>query len=212
MRFNDVRATPIPQSQFRREAPIQHTVHGGWHHDFMRQQTPPAVFSPPQQQRLNASYRDIEANSYNTFSQANMLPIAQQKQPERQQVMDFLDQKDMERAFEAVSMEQREFTETPSSLVDMAREFKEMYPYEEIRVGSDRILDESMRDEDDNKDKNDADELARTAGQLLDNVKHDQSQKFQQSSFLSLMRQLRDREVHVEGDQLVDVSLSHSHS
>lgn len=52
----------------------------------------------------------------------------------------------------------------------------------------------------------DADELAWTAGELLDNVKHDQNPKFQKSSFLSLMRQLRDREVHVEGDKIINVS------
>lgn len=52
----------------------------------------------------------------------------------------------------------------------------------------------------------DADELARTAGELLNRVKHDTNPKFQNSSFLSLMRQLRDREVHVEGDRIVNVS------
>lgn len=52
----------------------------------------------------------------------------------------------------------------------------------------------------------DADQLARTAGELLDNVKNDSNPKFQKSSFLSLMRQLRDREVHVEGDRIVNVS------
>ena len=50
-----------------------------------------------------------------------------------------------------------------------------------------------------------ADELARTAGALLENVKSETSKKFQESSFLSLMRQLRDREVTVEGDRFVDV-------
>lgn len=52
----------------------------------------------------------------------------------------------------------------------------------------------------------DADGLARTAGELLDKVKHESNPKFQNSNFLSLMRQLRDREVHVEGDKIVDVS------
>lgn len=52
----------------------------------------------------------------------------------------------------------------------------------------------------------DADGLARTAGELLDKVKHDSNPKFQKSTFMSLMRQLRDREVHVEGDRIVNVS------
>ena len=54
--------------------------------------------------------------------------------------------------------------------------------------------------------QDDADALAATATQLLENVKDEPSRKFQESSFLSLMRQLRDREVHVEGDKIVDVS------
>ena len=53
----------------------------------------------------------------------------------------------------------------------------------------------------------DADGLARTAGELLDKVKHESNPKFQNSNFLSLMRQLRDREVHVEGDKIVNVSI-----
>ncbi|KAL1644726.1 hypothetical protein SLS58_004188 [Diplodia intermedia] len=53
---------------------------------------------------------------------------------------------------------------------------------------------------------NDDEELARTAGQLVDSVSHDTSQKFVQSRFLALMRQLRDHEVRVDGDKIVEVS------
>lgn len=56
------------------------------------------------------------------------------------------------------------------------------------------------------KDKElDSDELARTAAQLLDSLSGNQSQKFQDSTFLALMRRLRDREVMVEGDKMVEV-------
>lgn len=51
---------------------------------------------------------------------------------------------------------------------------------------------------------NDADKLARTAGEILHNLKDDENPKFKNSNFLSLMRQLRDREVHVEGDKIVE--------
>lgn len=51
----------------------------------------------------------------------------------------------------------------------------------------------------------DEDELSRTAGELLDRVSHDTSKKFQESNFLALMRRLRDREVRVEGDKMVEV-------
>jgi len=49
-------------------------------------------------------------------------------------------------------------------------------------------------------------ELARTAGALLDSVSHDTSQKFQESVFLQLMRRIRDKEVRVEGEHFVEVS------
>ncbi|KAL0578750.1 hypothetical protein V5O48_003248 [Marasmius crinis-equi] len=52
----------------------------------------------------------------------------------------------------------------------------------------------------------DADELSRTAGLLLETVKNEQNPKFQNSQFLSLMTQLRDRKVVVEGNQLVENS------
>jgi hypothetical protein len=212
LHLSDFQVSPVPQSQFRREAPIQHTASGGWHQDFMRQGSPSAVNRPQQQLGFNSNHQNVWPTSYNTPGQAHMPSTrAQQKQPEMQTVEDFLDQEEMERAFEAASMEYREVTEAPSSILDVGKDLQEMDPYQE-RIGSDRILEESLKRDEDNIDNDDADELARTAGQLLYNVRHDQSQKFQQSSFLSLMRQLRDREVQVEGDKLVDVSLSHFHS
>lgn len=77
---------------------------------------------------------------------------------------------------------------------------------EEIKIGSDNIPD--IKHEDPKTHLNDADELARTAGQLLDSVQHEQSEKFKQSNFLALMRRIRDREVQVEGDEFREVSTS----
>ena len=76
----------------------------------------------------------------------------------------------------------------------------------EHRIGADRILDESQQRKDHGQKETEADDLARTAGQLLENVKHEQNTKFRESSFLALMRQLRDKEVVIEGDQIVDAS------
>jgi hypothetical protein len=73
------------------------------------------------------------------------------------------------------------------------------------QIGSDEIIKDTSTDQ---LGGHDADELARTAGELLDHLKHDQSSKFRNSNFLSLMRQLRDREVHVKGDKIVEVSES----
>jgi hypothetical protein len=50
----------------------------------------------------------------------------------------------------------------------------------------------------------DDDALAATAQELLEKVEHNQTDKFRNSQFLSLMRRLRDREVKVEGDKMVE--------
>lgn len=65
---------------------------------------------------------------------------------------------------------------------------------------------EQKRDE--SQLKNDDDEMAETAGRLLERVADNTSEKFQNSQFLELMRRLRDREVRVEGDKMVEVSAS----
>ena len=48
-----------------------------------------------------------------------------------------------------------------------------------------------------------ADLLARTAGLLLESVEHERNPKFTNSQFLGLMKQLRDREAIVEGNDIV---------
>jgi hypothetical protein len=53
---------------------------------------------------------------------------------------------------------------------------------------------------------NDDDEMAATAARLLERVADNTSEKFQNSQFLGLMRRLRDREVRVEEDKIVEVN------
>ncbi|EGN99677.1 hypothetical protein SERLA73DRAFT_167583 [Serpula lacrymans var. lacrymans S7.3] len=48
------------------------------------------------------------------------------------------------------------------------------------------------------------DDLARTAAMLIESVKEEQNPKFQQSQFMGFMRQLRDGEVVVEGNAVVE--------
>lgn len=140
-------------------------------------------------------------------------PMAQQKQPERQ-TEDVYDEAAFERAFDAAREEvqqseesaHREETRLDAGLHDIKAQGSEAWS-DHRRIGSDRILDKARKRGEEGKEADDAEELARTAGQLLEHVKGDQSQKFQQSKFLSLMRQLRDKEVRVEGDKLVDVSI-----
>ncbi|KAI5212170.1 hypothetical protein E4T38_00782 [Aureobasidium subglaciale] len=57
-------------------------------------------------------------------------------------------------------------------------------------------------------DRQNDDELAQTAANLLERVSDNQSSKFKNSAFLGLMRQLADREIRVEGDKMVPTNMS----
>lgn len=75
-----------------------------------------------------------------------------------------------------------------------------------IRIGSDTIphLDhKAPRTSEENS--RDHDELARTAGQLVNSMSGETSSKFENSQFLALMRKIRDRRVEVRGDKFHDV-------
>ncbi|KXN91039.1 Peroxisomal targeting signal 1 receptor [Leucoagaricus sp. SymC.cos] len=48
------------------------------------------------------------------------------------------------------------------------------------------------------------DELARTAGMLIENLKHETNPKFKNSQFMGLMKQIRDGEVVVDGNNMVE--------
>lgn len=106
-----------------------------------------------------------------------------------------------ESAFEAAFAEARAEIELQENQSEQREEHEttEPFPAQADRIGSDRIPAHQ-------EGINEADELAKTAGELLDSVSHDTSQKFKQSNFLALMRQLRDREVAVDGDKLRHVS------
>ncbi len=79
-------------------------------------------------------------------------------------------------------------------------------PSQQLPIGSDAIdyIEQSDRTADQNS--KDADELARTAGQLLTMVQHDTSDKMKNSQFLDLMRRIRDREVEVQNNDLQSTS------
>ncbi|KAG9247334.1 hypothetical protein BJ878DRAFT_493147 [Calycina marina] len=58
-------------------------------------------------------------------------------------------------------------------------------------------------------EREDPTELSRTAGHLLDVVSESNNDKFANSQFMQLMRQLRDREVEVAGRDMVDTKTGH---
>lgn len=71
------------------------------------------------------------------------------------------------------------------------------------------ILQRPEQREEEQKDQqlppNPDDEMAQTAARLLERVADNTSEKFQNSQFLGLMRRLRDREVRVQEDKIVEV-------
>lgn len=151
----------------------------------------------------------MNARQFGPYNQQYGTPSMAQRT--ESQVEESFDEEAFAKAFDQAAHDQ--LSESQGSTHQDTSVDHEMFPQAsatpkeriDYRIGSDRILDDSLQRQDDRSDARDADELAKTAGLLLENVKHDQSSKFQESSFLSLMRQLRDKEVKVEGDAIVNV-------
>lgn len=208
LHLNEARASPISQSQFHQHAPMQRSAPGGWHQDFLHQQNQSTPYQPQQQHQRSPSgwaYGDTGG-----FAPQQIAPIAQQAQSEMQSEGNFSEAA-FEQAFESARSEMQSGTQM-LGLSDRGHENENGVHVpqawsDQRLLGSDRILEENVEEKREHNEQDEADELSRTAGQLLENVSGDQSKKFQDSSFLSLMRQLRDKEVRVEGDKLVDVSM-----
>lgn len=134
-----------------------------------------------------------------------------------QQQPEAFDDEAFARAFDAASraeievsqeLEQQQETENGQNILinESAERLMESDSRIEHRLGADLIHDPS-REEQEPLRQDDPDALARTAALLLDSVSHNQSDKFQNSQFLELMRQLRDKEVTVEGDKIVGTAV-----
>ncbi|RJE25516.1 peroxin 20 [Aspergillus sclerotialis] len=170
------------------KAPVQNAQH--YNHNFQPSFTP---MYPMHSTTMNTfqTPQDVTTNHAptETFDESAFEEAFEQASADMLSQADGLTQQDKENLEETVQ---------PSAIETDRRE--------DIKIGSDNIP--NMNHEDAKTQVNDADELARTAGQLLDSVRHDQSQKFKESNFLALMRRIRDREIQVEGDEFREVSTS----
>jgi hypothetical protein len=223
-------SNPPPQFQqqpFHRQAAQQRSDIGGWHQDFVRQQFQTAEQPMTQlpNQMGHSAYR------FSPMSGTNMAPqfmggfVGPQAESSmaQQQPKEAFDDEAFARAFEEASrseMDTRQDTEQRENIKlgqdimfeESAERFmsgmQEMEAHaqmqQEPRIGADLIHD--PQEPQNSQEQQDPDALARTAAQLLDSVKNNQSSKFQNSQFLELMRQLRDREVTVEGDKIVGMN------
>ncbi|EFQ98872.1 peroxin 20 [Nannizzia gypsea CBS 118893] len=184
-----------PLHQIKADTPTFQANSAGRHHELPRgvQQTPQSTmfqggmaYRPGMGMLGNPGFARPD-----TFTPATTESLQSQSKPA--EVFD-------DSAFEAAFAEARaeiELQESARQEESLALQPEELEPapLETIRIGSDNIpaqLEEGV---------NESDELSKTAGELLDRVSHDQSQKFKQSNFLALMRQLRDREIVVDGDE-----------
>ncbi|KAL4801305.1 hypothetical protein BDV18DRAFT_149635 [Aspergillus unguis] len=205
---------PIHHQPGPSAAPTSAASQQGWHSEFMRQQqhTPALQQNQGFGQRFQPSFAPSYAmntpsmGTYTPAPQATAGPLAAET----------FDESAFEAAFEQARADmasQFESSAVEASTSEMTSETKQpdeempaqMPAQETIRIGSDTI---PQVDKEDLQATTNPDELARTAGQLLNSVSHETNQKFRESNFLELMRRIRDREVQIEGDEFRETAQS----
>ncbi|KAI1909682.1 hypothetical protein LOZ65_006490 [Ophidiomyces ophidiicola] len=185
----------VVQTRLQAQTAIQNPVSVGWQNDFMNNSRSGMQSAMPQRQMMHNPMMNMPPQTLDDFTMnhGGLPQTAQSHDPQGSEIFD-------DSAFEAAFAEARAEVELQENNLQLEGEPVNIPPsFEQIRIGSDTIPAQHAG-------VDEAEELARTAGQLLESVSHDQSQKFKESNFLALMRQLRDREVTVEGDEFRQVS------
>lgn len=132
-----------------------------------------------------------------TLPQTSTTLPAQQLQPQAQATAD-IDDAAFEAAFAAAAATLSS-TSSPSSLPA---------PTEEKQQEQETVKQEEEEEGGKEEEDNQTDDIAKTAGNLLDSLSSESSKKFRESEFMALMRRLRDGEVRVVGDKMVEVGVS----
>lgn len=122
----------------------------------------------------------------------------QQAQSQPQEQTDAFDEEAFARAFDQAA--RSELDVQLSEQASLSQDIQDSIL--EDRIGADAIHHPDDADYQPMTPQEENDDLSKTAGQLLNSVSDNQSEKFQNSVFLQLMRQLRDKEVVVEGDKI----------
>jgi hypothetical protein len=193
---------------------------GGWHQEFVRQQSPALVQNTSQSpyQRYTPITGMMGAQFGGGFvGQPLEASMVQQKQPE-----EAFDEEAFARAFEAAARteieEGQELTaetlQEPAQGIELGQDIMIEESAEQLmasdtlldqqRIGADAIYDPMS--EEFGRDQDDPNALAKTAGHLLESIRYEQSSKFQNSQFLELMRQFRDGQATVEGDKVIGLA------
>ncbi|KAL1953480.1 hypothetical protein VTO42DRAFT_2776 [Malbranchea cinnamomea] len=188
----------LPASQSGLKAPFHYRPNvADWQNEFKHktQQTARTLTTVPNAFGYGTGMNGMDFVRPNQFSTHHA--VSQTIPTQSPQVAETFD----ESAFEAAFADARAEIELQDKAHDQPGDLETspLSTEQTDKIGSDRIPAHQ-------EGVNEADELAKTAGQLLESVSHDTSQKFKESNFLALMRQLRDREVTVDGDKFRQVS------
>ncbi|KAJ6024438.1 hypothetical protein N7540_005235 [Penicillium herquei] len=225
-----------PQMQGPPIAQAQPNAYSGWHQEFIRQKDHPQQASAYLQSRQIANlghqlpYPNYPAGNAFALQRQAALEAARQAAP----VEEYAPAEEYDEAAFAAAFEQAqadmESQETEQAQANMESQGirltlggerflqdedeqimgtpvtdasdESAVPVYEQRIGSDNIPNDWQ------SRAHSADALAHTAGELLDGISHEQSDKFKQSNFLALMRRIRDREVEVQGDEFRETAQS----
>ena len=127
-------------------------------------------------------------------------------------MVDAVDDVQAEQAEESLSSEGQQAT------ADMSKESHQLHqnevlqslndPHDSLDMQNHSLSETTIREgekESHQSTRESDDALAATAQELLEKVENNQTDKFRNSQFLGLMRKLRDREVKVEGDKMVEI-------
>ncbi|KAJ6587094.1 hypothetical protein DFH09DRAFT_1142563 [Mycena vulgaris] len=180
----------LPLSQVSSPGPFQQQQGpAAWASDFMQQQ-------PPMQKGSNVQ---MEAQMQREMNSASVVTPAQPQGGQQWNPM-FTQyaQRPMQNFMSPMAIQQ------PSTQHDQILWDREFSSQERF-LAADPVaqVQEAPQIQEAQQVSQEADELARTAGLLLETVRDAQNPKFQKSEFLGLMRGLRDRDIVVEGNEMV---------
>jgi len=205
-------ANPPPHQQ-RLSGPPQQQ--GAWHEEFARQgaqqgaaQTNVSGYNSAQE-RLSMLATVPMMGGYQPIQPMwnSSMPIQNQQQQVPPHAAEAFDEEAFKRAFEEAAQSEMVNKDTKDQVMldESAEHFMSSNLEQQERIGADLIHDPDAIDQ---SKMEDPDALSRTAGELLSRVEGDRSEKFQNSQFLQLMRQLRDKEVSIQGNTIVGVDNS----
>lgn len=206
LHLNDVPAQSTSHPQIEEQVDLRSEFINKW-------------YEQPAQNDVPTMSRFVMSNGMPRFSHQLHQPLSlgAQQAPTRQPHEELFDAEALDRAFGAVHAELEQSEEQLRAELAEYGQTTRFSNEGAIRssilhgrpltkpIGSDRIFKTNSMEKQEQSEM-DEDKLARTAGELLEKVAHRKDRKFQDSNFLSFMRQLRDREVQVKGDMIVGVS------